>query len=85
MINTILIATCTVINCVWGFFWIRQLNKQYKDSKYKKHQMLCLRCITVDSCPHNCELCAWGDYMTEKQLNQEKKVKKFWKNILKKN
>lgn len=52
MIHTIIIFTCTIINSAWGFFWIRQLNKQYKDSKRKRHQMLCLRCITVGSCPH---------------------------------
>jgi hypothetical protein len=85
MINTIIIFFCTAINCAWGFYWIRQLNKQYKDRKRKRHHDLCKRCIEVGSCPHNCEICAWGDVMTERQLNQEKKVRKLWKNILKKN
>lgn len=89
MINTILIVICTVINCVWGFYWIRHLQINYKENKErekrKRHIELCLRCVEVGSCPHNCEVCAWGDYMTEKQLNQEKEVRKFWKNILKKN
>jgi hypothetical protein len=82
MINTIFIGVCTAINCALAFYWIRQLDKQYKNSKRKRHRDLCKRCIEVGSCPHNCELCAWGDYMTERQLNQNKKVKKFWKKIL---
>jgi len=78
MIHTIIIFTCTAINCAWGFFWIRQLNKQYKDSIRKIHRNLCKRCIEGGSCPHNCKICAWGDYITERQLNQEKRNKKFY-------
>lgn len=86
MINTILIVTCTVINCLWGLFWLLQLDKQFnkfrKLYKRKKHLELCLRCIEVGSCTNNCAVCAWGDVMTERQLNQEKKVRKFWKKII---
>ena len=84
MIHTIIIFTCTVINCIWGFFWIMQLKKDCKTIKRKKkHLELCLRCIEVGSCPNNCAVCAWGDVMTERQLNQEKRTKKFYKKIIK--
>lgn len=85
MIYTIIIVTCTIINCVWGFFWIRQLEIQCKviekHAKRKSHLELCARCIEVGSCPHNCEVCSWGDVMTERQLNQEKRTKEFYKEI----
>ena len=83
MIHAIIIAVCTVINFAWGFFWIRQLNNQYKERKLKRHHDLCLRCIELGSCSYNCEVCAWGDVMTERQLNQEKRNKKFYKEIMK--
>lgn len=63
MIHTIIIFTCTVINSAWGFFWIRQIKINYKNDKQKRHMNLCLRCIEFGSCPHNCELCAWGDWI----------------------
>lgn len=85
MIHTIIIAVCTVINSAWGFFWIRQLEITYKKTKElekrKHHLELCSRCIEVGSCPHNCEVCAWGDVMTERQLSREKKTKEFYKEI----
>lgn len=65
MINTIIIVTCTVINCIWGFYWIRRFQITCKENKErekrKRHFELCLRCIKVGSCPHNCEICVWGD------------------------
>lgn len=89
MIHTIIIFTCTVINCALAFYWIRRIEitcKENKELEKRKHHLeLCSRCIEVGSCPENCAVCAWGDVMTERQLNQEKKVKKFWKNLLKKN
>lgn len=83
MINTILIGIFTMFNCAWGFYWIRRLKIDYKNDKRKRHLELCSRCIEVGSCPHNCEVCAWGDFMTERQLNQEKRTKKFYKEIMK--
>lgn len=84
MINTILIATCTVINCAWGFFWIRHLQINYKENKErekrKRHFELCLRCIEVGSCPHNCEVCVWGDC---REIDSTADIEKYCANDVK--
>jgi hypothetical protein len=106
MINTIFIGVCTAINCALAFYWIRRIEITFKENKErekrKRHFELCLRCIEVGSCPHDCEKCAWGDAREidstsdiEKycandvkaltKCYQRMKVRKLWKNLLKKN
>jgi len=84
MIYTIIIVICTVINTIWGFYWINEFNTRYKAMKRIQHFDLCTRSIKKNGvCPQNCKVCAWGDAMTERQLIQEKRTKKFYKEIMK--
>lgn len=83
MIHTIIIFTCTVINSAWGFFWIRQIYKNYRAKVRIQHFELCQSSIRNNICPHDCKVCAWGSFMTERQLNKEKRTKKFYKEIMK--
>jgi hypothetical protein len=63
MIHTIIIFTCTVINCAWGFFWIRHLEITYRKTKElekrKHHLELCSRYIEVVHVPKIAK-CAHG-------------------------
>lgn len=74
MIHTILIIifTCTVINMICGIYRINCHYKYLKELKIRaQHLDMCVCSIEHGICPHNCKVCAWGDVMTESQLNRK--------------